>query len=156
MTTYHLHREIRVPQPIGPVFDFFSRAANLGRITPSWLDFQMLTPPGVEMRAGTLLEYKLRVHGLPIRWRTRIEQWNPPHSFVDVQEKGPYKLWRHTHCFYSEGDRTRVTDHVEYALPFGSLGRLVNRLQVARDVAAIFDYRTRQIATLLPAAKGGA
>ncbi len=113
MADYHLHREIWVPQPIAPVFDFFSRAENLGRITPSWLNFHMLTPTPVEMRAGTILEYRLRVHGVPIRWRTRIEQWDPPHGFVDVQEKGPYRLWRHTHRFVPSGAGTTVTDDVE-------------------------------------------
>jgi ligand-binding SRPBCC domain-containing protein len=150
MPTHRLHRELWVPQPIEAVFEFFSRADNLGRITPAWLDFRMVTPADVEMRAGTLLEYKLRIHGLPVRWRTRIEEWAPPERFVDVQERGPYRLWRHTHRFVASEGGTTVIDDVEYALPFGVLGRLVNRMFVARDVAEIFDYRVEQIASLLP------
>lgn len=150
MSIYRLRRELRVPQPIQPVFDFFSRAENLGRITPEWLDFKMLTPPDVELRAGTLLDYRLRIHGLPVRWRTRIEEWDPPRRFVDVQERGPYRLWRHTHRFVEEGGFTTVIDDVEYALPFGILGRIAHWAQVRRDVESIFDYRSRQIAWLLP------
>ena len=148
--THHLHREAWVPQPIGEVFDFFSRAENLERITPSWLSFRMLTPSPVEMRAGTLLDYKLRVHGLPVRWRTRIESWYPPHSFIDVQERGPYRLWRHTHRFVEARGGTTVLDDVDYALPFGILGDIVERLIVSRDVRSIFDYRAQQIGWLLP------
>lgn len=149
MSSYHFHCEIFVPQPIERVFDFFSRAENLGRITPRWLQFRMLTPPDVVLRPGTLLEYRLRIHGFPVRWRTRIEEWDPPHRFVDVQEHGPYRLWRHTHRFVETGEGTKMTDDVEYALPFGILGRLVNRIQVARDVSAIFSYRSEQIPALL-------
>ena len=148
--THHLHRELWAPQPIAEVFAFFSRAENLERITPSWLRFRMLTAGPVEMRAGTLLDYTLRIHGLPVRWRTRIESWAPPHSFVDVQERGPYRLWRHTHRFREERGGTTMTDDVEYALPLGILGAIANRLVVARDVKSIFDYREEQIRGLLP------
>lgn len=151
LVPHHIHREILVPKPIGRVFDFFSRAENLGRITPGWLRFRMLTPSPVEMKQGALLEYRLRIHGFPVRWRTRIEEWNPPHSFVDIQERGPYKLWRHTHRFVESASGTTVIDDVEYELPFGWLGTLVNRFQVERDVAEIFDFRAQQIALLLPA-----
>jgi ligand-binding SRPBCC domain-containing protein len=143
--TYRLHRELWIPRPVESVFDFFSRAENLGRITPEWLNFQMLTPPEVELKAGTLLDYRLRIHGVPVRWRTRIVEWDPPHRFVDVQERGPYKLWHHTHRFVASGDGTTMTDDVEYALPFGVLGALVNWLQVRRDVKQIFDHRGRQV-----------
>jgi len=143
--TYRLHRELWIPQPIDSVFHFFSRAENLARITPAWLNFQMLTPPGVELKEGTLLDYRLRVHGIPVRWRTRIVEWDPPHRFVDVQERGPYQQWHHTHLFVESNGGTTMTDDVEYALPFGILGRLVHRVLVARDVAAIFDYRGRVV-----------
>jgi ligand-binding SRPBCC domain-containing protein len=143
--SYHLHRELWIPQPIDSVFDFFSRAENLGRITPQWLNFQMLTPATVELKPGTLLDYRLRIHGIPVRWRTRIVEWDPPRSFVDMQERGPYKLWRHTHRFVASENGTTMTDDVEYALPFGIFGRLAHGLQVRRDVAAIFDYRERHV-----------
>ena len=145
MSTHHFHTELFVPQPIERVFDFFSRAENLGRITPEWLQFQMLTPPDVELRAGTILEYRLRIHGIPVRWRTRITEWDPPHRFVDVQERGPYRLWRHTHRFVEAAGGTSMTDDVEYELPFGILGRIVQWLQVGRDVRAIFEYRAGRI-----------
>jgi ligand-binding SRPBCC domain-containing protein len=152
--TYRLHRELWIPRPVESVFDFFSRAENLGRITPEWLNFQMLTPAEVEMKAGTVLDYRLRVHGIPVRWRTRIVEWDPPYRFVEVQERGPYKLWRHTHRFVRSGDGTTITDDVEYALPFGILGALVNWLQVRRDVKQIFDHRNQQIHWILPGSRG--
>jgi ligand-binding SRPBCC domain-containing protein len=146
---HQLHRELWIPQPVGEVFDFFSRAGNLERITPPWLRFRMLTAGPIEMRAGTLLDYRLRIHGLPVRWRTRIESWNPPHSFVDVQERGPYRLWRHTHRFREERGGTAMTDDVEYELPLGILGAIAHRLMVARDVESIFDFRAERIGGLL-------
>ena len=97
------------------------------------------------MRPGTLLDYRLKWHGLPLRWRTKILEWNPPHGFVDVQLKGPYKLWRHTHTFRSEKGGTLVSDTVSYELPLGPLGAIAHALMVGRDVEAIFDFRRRQI-----------
>ena len=101
------------------------------------------------MQPGALIEYSLRVHGVPIRWLTRIEEWNPPHHFVDVQVRGPYKLWRHTHQFQPVAGGTEMTDTVQYQLPFGFLGEIVHHLQVKRDVALIFDYRESRIDRLL-------
>jgi ligand-binding SRPBCC domain-containing protein len=97
------------------------------------------------MKQGATISYALRVHGLPLRWLTEIESWNPPSEFVDVQAKGPYKLWRHTHRFSEVNGGTLIVDIVNYALPFGTLGRLVHRLQVARDVSRIFDYREQRV-----------
>jgi ligand-binding SRPBCC domain-containing protein len=94
------------------------------------------------------IEYKLRVRGLPVRWRMIIEKWNPPSEFVDNQEKGPYRLWHHTHRFWAENGGTWIEDTVHYALPLGPLGRLVNHMMVARDVGAIFDYREQQVRKL--------
>lgn len=110
----------------------------------------MLTAAPVEIRAGALLDHQLRVHGLPVRWRTRIEAWDPPCSFVDVQERGPYRLWRHPHRFIEAPGGATVMDDVEYALPFGPIGALLDRLMVARDVRSIFDYRAERIRRLLP------
>jgi ligand-binding SRPBCC domain-containing protein len=143
---YRVHRELWVARPREEVFDFFSRAENLERITPAWLRFRMLTPAPVALQVGARIEYRLRIHGMPVRWRTRIEAWDPPHSFVDVQERGSYRLWRHTHRFADLNGGTMVTDDVEYALPLGVLGAVANRLMVARDVAGIFDYRAARIA----------
>jgi ligand-binding SRPBCC domain-containing protein len=148
MTTYTLRRELWLPRPVPEVFDFFSRAENLEQITPPWMQFRILTPQPIQMRAGALILYALRVRGIPLRWVTEIEQWNPPHQFVDCQAKGPYRLWRHTHTFTAVDGGTSIVDNVEYALPFGPLGRLIHRLQVARDLAQIFDYRQQRIRTL--------
>jgi ligand-binding SRPBCC domain-containing protein len=146
--SYILKRETFVAKPLAVVFDFFSRAENLEALTPPWLSFHILTPPPIEMRVGATIAYKLRVRGLPIRWVTEIERWNPPAEFVDVQIKGPYQLWRHTHKFREADGGTWITDVVEYQLPFGPLGRLVHWLQVSRDLPRIFDYREERVKAL--------
>ncbi len=149
MTPYSLHREMWVPLPLPRAFDFFSRAENLERITPPWMHFRILTPRPIQMRQGATIAYALRVRGIPLRWLTEIERWNPPFEFVDVQRKGPYRLWRHTHRFSDVAGGTSIVDIVDYALPFGWLGRLVHRMQVARDLSKIFDYRAEQVEALL-------
>jgi len=150
MTLHTVHREQWVAHPIGEVFDFFSRAENLERITPPWLGFRILPPEPMELKQGATIAYALRIHGIPVKWLTLIERWEPPREFVDVQEKGPYRVWRHTHRFSPVNGGTLLQDDVEYALPFGLLGRIANRLQVAGDVAKIFDYRERTIRELFP------
>jgi len=149
MSTYLLQRELWIPKPLSTVFDFFSRAENLERITPPWVSFRILTPPPITMKQGAQVSYALRVRGIPLRWLTEIERWNPPFEFVDVQAKGPYQLWRHMHRFSALGRGTLVADNVEYALPFGIVGRMVHRLQVARDLSDIFDYRAQRVQALL-------
>jgi ligand-binding SRPBCC domain-containing protein len=120
------------------VFAFFSDARNLDAITPPWVRFQTLTPAPLEMKAGALIDYKLRVHGLPIRWRTRITEWNPPVRFVDEQLRGPYRLWVHEHEFESRDGGTLMRDRVRYAVPFDFF---THKLFVRRDVERIFAYR---------------
>ncbi len=157
MREHELRREQTLEVGIDDAFQFFSRAENLEAITPPWLGFGMITPAPSEMAAGTLLHYRLRVHGIPVRWLTRIEAWDPPRGFVDLQLKGPYALWHHTHTFEPLDDgRTRMIDVVRYGHRFGPLGNLAERLIVRRDLARIFDYRQRSIAALLasPATKG--
>ena len=154
MGVYTLHRELWVPHPSPVVFDLFSRAENLEQLTPPWMHFRILTPPPIVMKPGATIAYSLRVRGIPLRWLTEIERWNPPHEFVDIQAKGPYTLWRHTHRFSEVEGGTLIADTVEYALPFGMLGRLVHRLQVARDLGEIFDYRAQQVRALLPREAG--
>jgi ligand-binding SRPBCC domain-containing protein len=146
---YTLHRELWIPQPLPKVFDFFSRAENLERITPPWMRFRILTPPPIQMKQGATIAYALRVRGIPLRWLTEIERWNPPFEFIDVQAKGPYKIWRHTHRFSEVAGGTSIEDTVQYSLPFGLLGRLAHRLQVARDLSQIFDYRSQRVQALL-------
>jgi ligand-binding SRPBCC domain-containing protein len=136
-----LERSQRLPGSTDDVFSFFADALNLERITPDWLGFRVLTPGPIAMERGTLIEYRLRLHDVPIRWLTRIEVWQPPARFVDVQVRGPYRLWHHTHSFEPDGDVTLMRDTVRYALPRGPLGELARRAFVARDLARIFDYR---------------
>lgn len=143
MKIYELRNRVRLPHPRPEVFAFFADAGNLEALTPPWLHFRILTPLPLDMRAGALLDYRIRVHGLPIRWRTEITAWDPPHRFVDKQTRGPYRLWIHEHTFEEDGPgATLVGDHVRYAVPFGAL---VNRLLVARDVRAIFRYREEKL-----------
>jgi ligand-binding SRPBCC domain-containing protein len=144
-----LEREQVVARPLDEVFRFFSMAANLERLTPPWLRFSVVTPEPIEMRSGTLIDYRLRVRGVPIRWRSRIEEWHENAKFVDRQLRGPYRLWHHTHEFESDGDRTLVRDRVDYALPFGPLGEVAHRVVVARDLRRIFDYRREVVGRLL-------
>jgi ligand-binding SRPBCC domain-containing protein len=144
MTTYKIHRRQWVPQSLAKVFEFFAKAENLEELTPPFLRFQITLAPK-RMEAGARIEYKLRVHGMPIRWRTVIEEWNPPLQFVDNPATGPYKLWHHTHLFWEENGGTWIEDRARYALPFGPIGGIVNRLLVARDVNGIFDYRARKV-----------
>jgi ligand-binding SRPBCC domain-containing protein len=136
-----LERSQRLPRPPEDVFPFFADAFNLEAITPAWLHFRVLTPAPVAMAAGTLLAYRLRLHGLPLRWLTRIEVWEPPVRFVDVQLRGPYRLWHHTHTFEPDGDGTLMRDRVRYALPLGPLGELAHAALVRRDLDRIFAFR---------------
>ena len=150
---HSLRREQRLPGSPDDVFAFFGDARNLEAITPPLLRFRVMDvgPDGVEMGAGTLIRYRLRVHRVPVGWLTAIREWDPPHRFVDEQLRGPYALWHHTHTFepVEDGAATVMRDVVRYALPFGLLGEAARRLFVARDVAAIFDYRAERIRELL-------
>ena len=135
---YRLHAKIRVDLPIEEVFGFFSDASQLGRITPDWLNFKILTPMPVELRQGALLDYKIRLHQIPIKWRTEIAVWEPPFRFVDQQLKGPYKLWYHEHIFEEADGRTIVSDNVHY-IPRG--GSLIHKWMVKPDLEKIFRFR---------------
>jgi len=151
---HSLGRRQRIDLPVADVFDFYADARNLERITPPWLGFEVTTPEPIEMGVGTLIEYRLRLHRVPVRWRTRIEAWESPRRFVDVQVKGPYSLWEHTHEFEEDGPRaTIIRDRVRYAIPFGPIGELAERVLVRRDLRQIFDYRRDAVARELGRAK---
>lgn len=124
------------------IFPFFADAANLEKLTPPLLRFEILTPQPIPMQAGTLIDYRLRVHGVPLKWRTRISAWEPPFRFVDEQLRGPYRQWIHEHRFEEENGGTLCVDTVRYAV-WG--GALVNALVVKRDVAKIFAYRNTRL-----------
>jgi hypothetical protein len=145
-----LERRQRLALPAARAFAFYADALNLEAITPPWLAFRVATPGPIAMGAGTLIDYRLRLHGIPIRWRTRIVTWEPPRRFVDVQLRGPYVLWQHTHTFEPDGPHAVIVrDRVRYALPLGPLGRLAHALFVRRDLERIFDYRERAVAYAL-------
>lgn len=137
----HVHEfksEIWLRHAIDEVFAFFSDPANLESITPSWLSFRIVTRGPIEMRIGTSLDYRLRIRGFPIRWRSKITAWEPPLRFVDEQIRGPYRLWVHEHKFRECDGGTIVQDHVHYAVPFDLL---LHNLIVGPDVERIFAYR---------------
>ena len=148
-TFYRLERAQLIPQPLETVFSFFAEAGNLERITPPFLHFRILTPLPVTMRTGALIEYTLRLMGLPIQWTTRIEDYAPPHRFVDSQLFGPYKKWVHLHEFTVSGEGTLMRDVVDYDIPYGLIGTLAQKLFVARMLERIFDYRREAITALL-------
>jgi ligand-binding SRPBCC domain-containing protein len=139
-----LERSQRVEVPPEQAFAFYGDALNLEPMTPPWLHFKVTTPGPLVLQPGTLLDYKLRLHGVPVRWQTRIETWEAPSRFVDTQIKGPYKLWEHTHLFEGDG-ATVIRDRVRYELPLGPLGKLAHRLFVRRDLERIFDYRSEAV-----------
>ena len=155
MKAHLLERRQRVEIPIGLAFDLYADSRNLEPMTPSWLHFRLTNPEPVTLEPGALLDYTLRLHGVPIRWTTRIEAWDPPNGFLDTQLKGPYSLWQHTHVFEQDGESaTIIHDRVRYALPLGPLGAIAHRLFVRRDLRRIFDYRAEAFAQLVAAAHG--
>ena len=140
MKVHTLQREQFLPRPPGEVFPFFADARNLERITPPLLRFVVVTEGEIEMRPGALIRYRLRLHGLPVDWLTRIEDWEPGVGFVDTQVSGPFRLWHHTHRFDAREGGTLMTDTVRYSLPAWPLGELARPL-VKRDLGRIFDFR---------------
>jgi ligand-binding SRPBCC domain-containing protein len=145
-----LERSQRVGLPPAEAFAFYADPGNLEPLTPPWLHFSLTFASDGELRAGTRLAYRLRLHGVLIRWRSLIESWDPPQGFVDVQLKGPYALWEHTHTFEPVGEGTTVIhDRVRYAIPLGPIGALAHRLFVRRDLERIFDFRGEALARIL-------
>ncbi len=140
-----LEREQFVPRPRSEVFAFFADAANLERLTPRSLRFEIKSPVPIEMRPGALIDYKIALFGVGLRWRTLIEVFEPEARFIDVQLEGPYRLWRHTHEFVDAPGGTLVRDRVEYEVPLGPLGDLVRFVFVKRQLASIFDFRRKTI-----------
>lgn len=139
------------------VFPFFADARNLEAITPPLLRFEVVTPGEIPMRVGTLIQYRLTLRGIGVNWLTSIQEWDPPHRFVDVQVRGPYALWHHTHEFAAahDGESTIMRDTVRYAVGFGPFGAIAARAFVHRDVATIFDYRRDAVVPALMALSAG-
>lgn len=144
---YRLERVQLVPAPRREVFEFFSLAQNLELLTPSFLKFRIVTPLPIAMRQGALIEYRIGLGGLPMKWLTEIREWLPDERFVDVQLAGPYRYWHHLHEFR---DLTEMRDCVDYELPFGPLGTLAHALAIQRMLTKIFDFRTLAVARAFP------
>lgn len=146
MRWFTFEKQVWVPEPITDVFEFFANAENLETITPPWLHFSIVTPTPITMHVGAEIDYKLRLHGIPINWRSEITLWDPPNVFVDVQRKGPYRHWIHTHHFIEQNGGTLARDEVKYAV-WGD--RLINYLFVIGDIHKIFQYRAQKLAEIL-------
>ena len=147
--TFRLEQEQLVAAPRSEVFDFFSNAFNLERLTPPFLNFKILTPAPIDIQTDTIIEYRIKLFGIPMYWRTRILNFEPEDSFIDSQERGPYTLWHHTHTFEETDDGTLMKDIVLYRLPLGPLGRLAHFLFVRRTLKRIFNYRRDALADLM-------
>jgi ligand-binding SRPBCC domain-containing protein len=134
-----------VPAQRDEVFEFFSRPENLGRITPQWLSFRIMTPSPVPMRQGAVIDYRIGLGGVPTRWRSIISTHEPPERFVDEQLRGPYDYWHHTHEFERTPEGTLLRDRVVYAPPLGILGRLAHAILIRRQLERIFTHRHQVI-----------
>jgi ligand-binding SRPBCC domain-containing protein len=148
MKVFQFDSSIWLPRPIHEIFEFFSNAQNLEQLTPSSLQFHILTPTPIQIQQGTEIEYRLKIRGIPIRWRSKIAVWDPPHRFVDEQLRGPYRQWIHEHRFTEHAGGTTCEDTVKYA-PIG--GAIINKLFVSREVQQIFAYRTQRLQALFSA-----
>lgn len=142
-----LEAQVWLPRPRAELAEFFGNAGNLDALTPSFLNFRILTPQPIDMHVGTLIDYQIRVHGIPIRWRTEITVWEPPARFVDEQITGPYRMWIHEHTFLEQDGGTLCADRIAY-WPRG--GALANWLLVRKDLQRIFAYRMERLQALFP------
>jgi ligand-binding SRPBCC domain-containing protein len=145
MRKHLLQDELWIPRPRDEVFPFFADARNLQKITPPWLDFRIANPGEIVMSEGALIDYKLNVRGIPLRWRSEITVWDPPRRFVDSQLRGPYRSWVHEHRFEEREGGTLVADEVLYSV-YG--GEIIRKLFVVRDVEKIFAYRKKMMRKL--------
>ena len=141
---YHALKQY-VPKKVDEIFPFFSAAENLETITPPSLSFKIEKVSTAQIQKGTLIDYKLKIRGVPVKWRTEIAAWEPGKYFVDQQLKGPYKLWHHTHDFKNLGPGTLMTDVVRYKSPMGFMGWIVAGALVKSEISGIFNYRRKII-----------
>jgi ligand-binding SRPBCC domain-containing protein len=145
MKTYRFKTRLLLPVPRARLFEFFAEPGNLERITPPWLRFEMITSPTAAIKSGTLLDYRLRLRGIPMRWQSEITVWEPPSRFIDRQTRGPYSLWVHEHTFTERDGVTVVGDNVEYGVPGG---KIVQKFLVAPELERIFKYRHKILEAL--------
>ena len=147
MKLFHLHREQFIAQSLETVFEFFANPSNLEELTPPWMSFGISGCSEERIGEGTQIDYRLRVRGIPLRWRSEITGWSPPHEFTDVQLRGPYRRWVHRHSFRAVNGGTQVCDDVEYAVLGGAL---VERVMVRPDLERIFNYRQERLPEMFP------
>jgi ligand-binding SRPBCC domain-containing protein len=138
-----LEFETKLYRPLDEIFDFFSHAENLDKITSSDLDFSILTPSPISMQVGTLIDYHIKLMGVPFFWRTLISDWEPPYRFVDQQLKGPYVFWRHEHTFVQHEGYVLMTDRLHYLSPGWIFEPLIDRLFVRPQIEKIWAFRRR-------------
>ena len=151
MTVHTIETEVWLPKPLDIVFPFFADARNLATLTPPWLRFSVLTPGPIQLKPGALIDYRLHLHRIPIRWQSEITAWQPPHRFVDEQRRGPYRCWIHEHTFVEHNGGTLARDRVQYAVSGGSL---VNYLFVARDLQRVFAFRKETLIRIFGSVTG--
>lgn len=145
MPDFRIASSVTLERPLEQVFEFFSKAENLGLLTPPWLRFTIKSSLPIEMKVGALIEYRIRLYGIPMKWTSEITEWDPPHMFEDTQIRGPYRKWVHRHTFEETDEGTVVTDEVRYRVPGGAV---INRLFVRGQVRKIFDYRKAKLKEL--------
>lgn len=145
MPDFRIGSSVTLGHPREQVFEFFSKAENLGLLTPPWLRFTIISPLPIEMKVGALIEYRIRLYGIPMRWTSEITEWDPPLMFEDTQIRGPYRKWVHRHTFEETDEGTVVTDEVRYRVPGGTV---INWLFVGSRVRKIFDYRKAKLKEL--------
>ena len=148
MKIYSLKKRQLVPLHLADVFMFFSKPGNLQILTPGNLGFQILTPEPLDMKEGAVIDYTIRLVGIQVRWTTLISAYDPPRKFVDIQLRGPYSFWHHTHTFTPLAEGTLIKDEVRYALPFGFIGTILHSLVVRRQLEKIFSYRAQIVERL--------
>ena len=148
MKVHTMTRSLRIDRPLDEVFAFFAKPENLALITPSSLNFHILTPEPIDMAVGTLIDYTIKIMGMRVFWRTLITRFDPPYEFVDEQLEGPYKMWHHRHSFRTIDSGTLIEDNVTYALPFSFIGDIVHGIYVRRNLDRIFDFRATAISEI--------
>jgi len=148
MKIYTFKSQQTVKRGIKELFSFFESPENLSKLTPQKLGFSMLTPSTVIMREGLVIDYTIKIFGVPLRWTTYISEYAPPHRFADLQLRGPYSYWHHTHRFFETEDGTLIDDEIRYVLPFGFLGDLAYKFFVKKQLEEIFRFRHEAIASL--------
>ena len=152
---YELRRKVSIPAPVEDVFSFFSNTENLNLIMPPWLYFNILTPLPIKMEKNVLIDYSIKLLGLRLIWNTEITVWQPPHKFVDIQIKGPYRVWEHTHLFEEKEGGTQMEDVIRYAVPGFVLSPLIHFLIVRPRLENIFAFREQRILELFTSRETG-